>query len=165
METTYYENIKKFRELIDGIDIAILSTYNGNEIKARPMATTEVDEDGNIWFFTNEYSGKVDDVEAEHKVSVTYSNSTHNTYVVVSGNAIVVEDRIKMEKLFNSATRAFFPQGVDTPDLALLKVRPYEIEYWINQHDEGMLRFMGILGSSPVIDEELHHGEHGKIKL
>jgi general stress protein 26 len=165
METADHENIEKFRDMVDDVDIAILSTYNGKEIKSRPMATTEIDKEGNIWFITDEYSGKVDDVESEHKVSVSYSNPTHNTYVVVNGSAAVITDRDKIEKLFNSAVRAFFPKGIDDPSLALLKIKPYEIEYWTNHHDEGMLRFMGILGSSPVADDELHHGEHGKINL
>ncbi|WP_207423364.1 pyridoxamine 5'-phosphate oxidase family protein [Desertivirga brevis] len=165
METARHENIEKFRDMVDNLDIAILSTYNGTEIKSRPMATTEVDNEGNIWFFTDEYSGKVDDVESEHKVSISYSDSTTSTYVVVNGSATVVTDRAKMEKLFNSTVKAFFPKGVVDPRLALLKIKPYDIEYWTNHHDEGMLRFMGILGSSPVADDELHHGEHGKINL
>lgn len=165
METGYRQHIDKLRELIEDVDIAILSTYNGSEIKSRPMATTEVDEEGNIWFFTNEFSEKVDEVESEHKVGLSYAHPGKNTYVVINGRASVVRDKTKMAHLFNSKAKSFFPKGIDDPSLALLKIKPYEAEYWTNHQDEGMLRFMGILGSSPIADEELHHGEHGKINL
>jgi general stress protein 26 len=165
METGYRQHIDKLRELIEDIDVAILSTQNGSEIKSRPMASTEVDKEGNIWFFTDEYSEKVSEVESEHKVCLSYSHPGRNTYVVINGKASLVRDKTKMEALFSSKVKSFFPKGIDDLSLALLKVKPYEAEYWTNHQDEGMLRFMGILGSSPVADEELHHGEHGKINL
>ena len=165
METGYRQHIDKLRELIEDIAIAILSTHNGTEIRSRPMATTEIDKDGNIWFFTDEFSEKVSEVESAHKVCLSYSHPGRNTYVVINGMASLVKDKAKMEHLFNSTVKSFFPKGLDDPSLALLRVKPYEAEYWTNHQDEGMLRFMGILGSSPVADEELHHGEHGKINL
>jgi len=166
METTSKENIERLKELIDDVDIAILSTYSGSEIKSRPMAATDVDDDGSIWFFTDEYSQKVEEVQTEHKVFISYSHPERNTYVVINGNAQVVTDKSKMSRLFNSTVKSFFPKGLDDPSLALLKVKPYQVEYWTNHHEEGMLRFMGILGSSPVADEELHQSsEHGKINF
>jgi len=165
METTYHEHIEKLKGLIEDVEVAMLSTYTGSEIKSRPMATTKVGHDGNIWFFTDGYSPKVDELEQEHKVCLTYSDPEKSTYVVINGLATVVADRTKMEELFNSNVKTFFPGGLDEPGLVLLKVRPHEAEYWTNHHDEGMLRFMGILGSSPIADDELHHGEHGKINL
>ncbi len=165
METTANKNIAKLKNLIGDVEIAILSTLDGEEIISRPMATSEVDDEGNIWFFTNEYSGKVGDVINEPKVNVSYSHPGRHTYVTINGYASVVHDRAKMEQLFNPTIKIFFPQGLNDPKLTLLKVRPYQAEYWENHSVDGMLRFMGILGSSPIADEELHHGEHGKISL
>lgn len=165
METTANKNIAKLKSLIEDVEIAILSTLDGEEIISRPMATSEVDDEGNIWFFTNEYSGKVADVMSEPKVNVSYSHPGRHTYVTINGYASVVQDRVKMEQLFSPTIKVFFPQGLNDPKLTLLKVKPYQAEYWENHSVDGMLRFMGILGSSPIADEELHHGEHGKISL
>ena len=159
------QNIEKMRELIHGIEIAMLSTLHDEEIKTRPMATTEVDQEGNIWFFTDEFSEKVRDLEQRHKVCVSYSHPGKDSYVTVNGFAEVVDDKGKMASLFSPMVKRFFPGGIDDPRLSLLKIKPYQMEYWESHSEDGMLRFMGVLGSSPVADVELHHGEHGKINF
>ena len=43
------EDIEKLKNLIDDIKMAMLVTANAdNELKARPMGTAEVDEEGNV---------------------------------------------------------------------------------------------------------------------
>lgn len=165
METTHRDSIRKLKDLIGDIDVAMLCTLNGDVIRSRPMATLEVDDQGCIWFFTDEYSGKVEEARQQQKVCVNYSHPGRHIYVSVNAFAEVVNDRDKMKKLYTPAVKAFFPKGLDDPKLALLKIKPYEAEYWESDSEGGMVRFMGILGSSPVADEELHHSEHGKLNL
>ncbi|WP_207425477.1 pyridoxamine 5'-phosphate oxidase family protein [Pedobacter sp. SYSU D00535] len=165
MESSHRDSIQKLKDLIHEVDIAMLCTLNGDEVRSRPMATLEIDDEGFIWFFTNEYSGKVGEVEEQHKVNVIYSHPGKQTYVSVNGYAVVVNDRSKMEQLYTPTVNRFFSEGLDDPKLALLKIKPYQAEYWESHAEEGMVRFMGILGSSPVADEELHHSEHGKLNL
>ncbi|WP_256012492.1 pyridoxamine 5'-phosphate oxidase family protein [Desertivirga xinjiangensis] len=159
------DNIEKMKELIQGIEIAMLSTLHEDEIKTRPMATTEVDQEGNIWFFTDEYSEKVSDLQERHKVCLSYSHPGKDSYVTVNGYAEVVNDKDKMIALFSPVVKRFFPGGIDDPRLSLLKIIPYQMEYWESHSEDGMLHFMGVLGSSPIADEDLHHDEHGKISF
>jgi general stress protein 26 len=48
----------------------------------------------------------------------------------VSGAARVVEDPVKKKELWSAAAKAWFPGGVDDPDLALVAVLVAEADYW-----------------------------------
>jgi general stress protein 26 len=48
----------------------------------------------------------------------------------VSGTAEVVHDRAKAEELWAKPLETWFPDGLDTPGLALLKVHADSAEYW-----------------------------------
>ena len=51
------EDVKKFKELIKNVDVCMFTTLDDNyQIHSRPMSTAQVDEEGNAWFFTNEFS-------------------------------------------------------------------------------------------------------------
>ena len=41
-----------------------------------------------------------------------------------------MQDRAKAEALWNPLYKAWFPKGVEDPDLCLLKVTPTQAEYW-----------------------------------
>jgi general stress protein 26 len=44
--------------------------------------------------------------------------------------AIVIRDSQKAKELWSPVYKAWFPQGLDDPDLALLKVKVESVEYW-----------------------------------
>jgi general stress protein 26 len=61
---------------------------------------------------------------------VSYADPTDHRYVSVSGRASLVRDREKIEELWNPDCEAWFPQGIDDPQLALLRVDATKAEYW-----------------------------------
>lgn len=125
------ESIAKLNELIKDIEIAMLTTYDQDgSLHSRPMATQKVEFDGLLWFFTRASSHKVQEIEREHHVNLAYSAPDKQRYVSVSGMARLVKDRPKMEELWNPVYKAWFPDGLDDPDLALLKVSVEHAEYW-----------------------------------
>ncbi len=126
------EKIKKLRELIKDIDIGMLTTIDedGN-LHSRPMSTnSQVEFDGDLWFFTNASSHKVTEVEHDRHVNVSFSDPHKQQYVSISGRATLVRDRNKIQELWKPELKAWFPQGVDEPDIALLKVNVDSAEYW-----------------------------------
>ena len=48
----------------------------------------------------------------------------------MSGTARLVHDREKAEQLWRPLYKAWFPKGIDDPDLALLCVHVDRAEYW-----------------------------------
>src|SRR3954452_17830422 len=97
MEQQHLENkeaLKKLSELAQEVKVCMFATVQeDNTIYSRPMQTIQVDEDGKIWFFTNEFSGKVEELSNEHVVYLIYSHPGINTYLHVKGNAAVVTDK------------------------------------------------------------------------
>ena len=76
----------------------MLTTYtNANGYRSRPMGTVDIDNSGNIWFFTNEYSPKNKEIFKDNTVSVTYSNPDNDAYVSVRGEAELISDRQKIK--------------------------------------------------------------------
>src|SRR5436190_7770074 len=123
-------SIQKLKELLEGIDFAMLTTVADGRLHSRPMSTQEVDENGDLWFFTAANTRKVDELSADSRINAAYSDPENNTYVSVFGAATVVKDRAKIEELWSPAYKTWFPEGKDDPTICLLKMHIEEAEYW-----------------------------------
>jgi general stress protein 26 len=125
------ENIKKLGELIKGIKFAMFTTRDEDgQLKSRPMVTQNADFSGELWFFTSIGSHKVDELKRYNQVNVAYSEPNDQRYISVSGRAEIVREQEKMAELWSDVYKAFFPKGLQDPDLCLLKVSVEEAEYW-----------------------------------
>ncbi len=103
-------------------------TADGRHL-SRPMALQEAEFDGDLWFFAYEDSDKVREIRAHPQVNVSF-NTKDNAWVSVAGPAEVVHDRAKAEELWNPFLKGWFPDGLDTPGLTLIKVHAESAEYW-----------------------------------
>ena len=129
------DGIKKVAELIKDIRIAMLTTVaDDGQLHSRPMGAQEVEFDGTLWFFTRDDSPKAGDIRREHEVNVAFADAHKQSYVSVAGRASVVHDQAKAKELWNPFLKAWFPQGLETPGLALLKVEATSAEYWDAPH-------------------------------
>ncbi len=122
--------IEKLAYLIGDIRIAMLTTFDGSALSSRPMMTQETPFDGSLWFFTSASSLKAAELRAHPEVNLSYASTSDNRYVSVSGRASLVRDRDRAERLWSPLYRAWFPKGLDDPDLVLLKVDVEKAEYW-----------------------------------
>lgn len=123
--------IQKLAGLIKDIKFAMLTTvHEDGTLHSRPMATQQQEFDGDLWFFTKADSSKVEDAKRERRVNVSYASPDDQRYLSVSGTAEIVRDRVKMKELWNPIYKAWFPQGLEDPEIALLKVNVEGAEYW-----------------------------------
>jgi len=158
------EDIEKLRGLIDKSKTAMLTTFGlDNGFHSRPMATAQLDVEGSIWFFTNEFSPKVAEISHENKVNITYANASANTFISVNGNAHLVDDRAKMQELWDPFIEAFFKDGIEDPKLILLRVDITDAEYWDNSAGALGLAFKWI--KSVITGAKFEPGEHEKVDL
>lgn len=128
---SHEERLNKLKELISGIRIASLVTMDvDGMLHARPMAVQELDADAELWFFTNDYSPKVEEVMLHPQVCVSFAAPEDNRYVSVSGSAELVRDPDKIQQLWKPLLKAWFPKGIEDPDLALLRVDIATAQYW-----------------------------------
>ena len=123
---------EKLREMIKDIDLCMLTTVDeSDDLHSRPMSLNgDVDEEGNLWFFTSSNSHKASEIERTPNVNVSFIDSRRQHYVSISGMAELVHDKEKIKELWKPVLKAWFPDGPDQPDVALLKVTVKKAEYW-----------------------------------
>ena len=128
---SHNQDVKKLAKLIKGIKIAMLTTAEDDgTLRSRPMATQQTEFDGDLWFFTREHSPKADEIQRDRRVNLSFADPSDSRYVSVSGTARVLKDKAKAEELWNPIYKAWFPKGLDDPELALLRVNVEKAEYW-----------------------------------
>ncbi len=153
------EKLEKVRELVGDIRIAMMTTVDeGGHLQSRPMAALEMDESATIWFFTKKSSPKVDQIEQhDRQVNLAFANVSDANYVSISGTADEVDDRAKIDELWNPQAKAWFPDGKDDPELTMLRVRTNMAEYW-DSNNSTMVRLFqqaaaALTGSVPKMGE------------
>lgn len=125
------EALNKFVTLVKDIETCMFITNTSEEHDhTRPMATVDVDEDGTLYFFTDIRSIKVEEVSMHKRVHLVYAHPGKESYLDVWGKAQVLTDRGLIAEKWSPIVRAYFPQGKDDPNIALLKVRPHDVYYW-----------------------------------
>lgn len=129
MTTATKDELEQIGKLITGARIGLLTTVDDEgRLLSRPLATVEAEFDGDVWFFTQDPSHKVDQVHRNNQVNVAYESG--KGYLSIAGTAEIVHDRAKIDEYWNPAAEAWFEQGKDDPTIALLKVHAESAEYW-----------------------------------
>lgn len=129
---THEAQITKLRDLVKDIDFCMLTTIaEDGSLHSRPMSLNgQIEPNGDLWFFTYANSGKVTEVERAEQANVSFSAPDKQRYVSMSGTAHTVRDRAKIQELWKPELKAWFPRGLDEPEIALLKVIVETAEYW-----------------------------------
>lgn len=158
------EALKKLNKLVDEVKVCMFATIHEDyTVHSRPMQTIQVDDQGSLWFFTNEHSEKVDDVSKDNTVYLMYSHPGQNTYLHVKGKCSVVNDKEKMKELWSPMVKAWFPKGLEDPALALLKVDTSEASYWDGSSSKFVVFFNMIKAIAK--GEQPNDGEFGKLEV
>lgn len=127
----YSPAIQKFKELLNDVEVCMLmKTDTTGKITSRPMMTLDVDLNGHIWFFTNEFSDNVQDASEHASVSLIYARPSKNIYIHINGTFTVVCDKAKERELWVPPLTEWFSLGLDDPKLCLIRVVPGEAHYW-----------------------------------
>lgn len=165
-QTSGNSDVKKLGELIKDVKVAMLTTLEADgSVHSRPMMTQETEFDGDLWFFTGKNSGKTRAIKNDQKVNVAYSSPEHSRYVSIYGTAEMIDDRQKAEELWKPVYKAWFPKGLEDPDLCLLKVNVKGAEYW-DSPSGAMVQLVGF--AKALLTGERYKpgpGEHEKIDV
>ena len=156
--------LTKVAEMVGDAKFAMLTTLEKDgTLRSRPMATMQLDGEGNLWFFTSLSSPKIEETQSGQQVNLSYARTDKQDYLSVSGTAELVHDKKKMQALWSPWLKPWFPKGPDDPELALLKVGIIAVEYW-DAPDSAMARAYGLVKAVATGDTGAL-GEHGKIDV
>jgi general stress protein 26 len=135
-------------------------------LNSHPLTTQNrsVDEGGTLYFFVPK-DGEIARLIAEDDVvNVAYANTDKDSYVSVAGHASLLDDQAKKEELFNTAAKAWFPNGPTDPNLGLLTVRIANAEYW-DVDDSKMVQLFKMAKAAITGEQPKHLGEHKKLDI
>ncbi len=126
------------------IDFCMLNTAGSGRINTRPMSNNgDVEYDGDSWFFSYEATKKIEDIERDNGVALTFTAPPSllgkpGIFIAVDGKAHLIRDKAQFEKHWVKDLDRWFPDGIDTPGIILIKVSARTIEYWDGE-DNGRL--------------------------
>jgi general stress protein 26 len=130
-------------ERMRDIDFCILSTRAPNgAIAGRPMSNNrEVAFDGASWFFADESAHLVGEIEADPQVGLGYQGKAgllgmRPLFITLEGRGEIVRDRGQFAEHWTKDLERWWPEGIDTPGLVLVKVTATRAHYWDGE-DEG----------------------------
>ena len=152
---------EKLWSMMKDIGFAMLTTEDGGKLRARPMVAAQDSFTGTLWFFTRESSHKVDEVQGEHQVGVTYADGGKQEYVSLSGKANLVTDKATVAAHWSEPMRTWFPKGIDDPEVSLLKIDVDAAEYW-DAPNSTMVHAFGYL-KARLTGESPDPGENEKV--
>lgn len=118
------------------IDFCMFNTNSLEGIVSRPMSNNgDVDYDGDSWFFSYEDTKKVRDINRDIGVTLTFTAPPSllgkpGIFVAVDGEADLIRDKSQFEAHWVKDLERWFPEGIDTPGIVLIKVSARSIEYW-----------------------------------
>jgi len=123
--------LAELTRLIDGIGVVMVTTHAGDGLlRSRPMLLERLEPDGSFIFLTDLTSQKIAEVTRDPRVNLAFVGDKGDRYVSVSGTGAATHDADRMRALWNPTYRAWFPNGPDDPDSAILSVRIDRVEYW-----------------------------------
>jgi general stress protein 26 len=156
---------QKLKGLLVDIDFCMLTTVDDQgDLHSRPMSlNNEIDDDGNLWFFTSSNSLKAHEIENNSKVNASFANTDSHQYVSISGVAELLTDRGKIKELWKPILKAWFPDGPDQADLALLKVKIEKAEYW-DSPSSTVAQAVSFV-SALITGKQVELGENKKLSL
>ena len=154
MATT--EETAEVAKLVKASKIALVTTVTAEgALVSRPLATQEVEFDGDLWFFTQDPSPKVTEIRANPNVNASFESG--KGYLSVSGTAEVVKDAGKIDELWSKSVEAWFPDGKADPTVALIKIAAHTAEYWAIDEPKPVVLFKvakaAVTGGTPDVGD------------
>lgn len=131
-KTAQAQQLDHLRTMIERAKVAMLTTIDAEQqLRSRPLHTADMDGNGDLWFMVAAAAPKTGEMAAhDGKVCLSYANRADHEYVSISGSGRIVRDSRKKAELWSEINEVWFPNGLDDPDVALLKVTPEKGEFW-----------------------------------
>jgi general stress protein 26 len=142
------KGIEKLKQIAEEINICLFCTNLKTDDGAtcRPMGLQQVDEHGNLWFFSDVNSDKNKEIQENKHVQLFFAHPGKSSYLVVNGDAEILIDRAKTEELWTPLVKTWFKEGKDDPSLSIIKVASTSAYYWDTEGNK-MINFLKMIAS------------------
>jgi general stress protein 26 len=161
------EAIAKVRKLLPSFSAAMFVTGLSRRTHphSRPLAL-QGDLSifgGTLFFFADNRSPKIHELSADPTVSLFFQNDADSCYMQLDGSAAVDHDRPRMRELYTPVLRTWFPEGLDDPNLTLIRFDAVSGAYW--ESPGGILQAMTAYATSVVTGAPGKSGRSGTLSF
>ncbi|UAJ12255.1 pyridoxamine 5'-phosphate oxidase family protein (plasmid) [Polymorphobacter megasporae] len=103
----------------------------------------KVEYQGDSYFFAYDSTRTAQDIGREPKVGLSYQGSggllgKPPIFISIEGDASLIRDKQAFASRWSKDLERWFPEGINTPGLVMIKVSATRIHYW-DGSDEGEL--------------------------
>jgi len=153
------DQVEKLKQIVGRCRVGMFGMYREDGIHFSPMSHVDIDDEGNLWFFTTKETGKTISAKNKNNIFITYAQESNSTFLSISGKAYLNANREKMKELFNPYVKAWFPKGLEDPNISLLVVHPLEVECWTS-NEQKTLAYNKILSPEKSEKRLSHNSMH-----
>ena len=145
------KSLADISEAMKDIDFCMLTTVSTDGLAARPMSNNrEVEFDGDCFFFSDGSSRTVSDLEKNPTASLTFQGSgglmgvvgKPGIFIAIEGKGELIRDKELFEQHWQDELKRWWPDGLDTPGLTLIKIHAERLHYW-DSGEEGEVKLDG----------------------
>jgi general stress protein 26 len=132
-------------------------------LTVRPMAVQSVDEFGNIWFLSSRTSHTNRHIAEDPRVQLLFAHPGKSEFMTLQGIATISDDRALREQHWTPIAKTWFNEGVDDPELTVVKVQAMDGYYWDTKHGK-LVSFMKIAAGA-ITGKTLDDSVEGEVRL
>ncbi|MCS5480740.1 pyridoxamine 5'-phosphate oxidase family protein [Corynebacterium sp. YIM 101645] len=123
-EITKEDVVAKLR---DANWVMMTTTGADGKLVSHPMVPQQVTDDADVWFFISLRGGQADALK--HSPQVNLAVSEAGTWLSVAAEVEFVNDRAKVDELWNKDVEGWF-ESKDDPALGLIRADSESAQYW-----------------------------------
>lgn len=134
------EAVKKLKDLATSAENCFFCTNikTGLPLSVRPMSVLQVDDEGNLWFMSQNDSHKNEEIELDPFTHLFFQENKNSGFLNIYGISEISRDQDKIDELWNPLLKVWFQEGKEDPKISLIKVTPTSVYYWDTKHGDAI---------------------------
>lgn len=155
--------VKKIQDLAKAARVCLFGTSPGQHpLDVVPMAVQDVDDAGDLWFLSGRSSNKNQHIAGDSRVQLFFANTGDSQYLSLHGTATISDSRLDKEAHWTPLAKAWFQDGIDDPELTVIRVTPIEGHYWDTVHGKTVSTLKIALGA--ITGRKMDDGVQGLVR-
>jgi general stress protein 26 len=155
--------IEKIRDLANSARVCLFGTLPAIvPLSVRPMAVQEVDAVGNLWFLSARSSLKNKHIARDPRVQLFFANPGDSEYLSLHGTATINDSPELRKKYWTPIAKTWIHEGVDDPELTVIKVMVKDGYYWATEHGKAIALAKVAVGA--MLGKTMDDSIEGKVR-
>ena len=156
--------IGKMQELVKHNSMCLFTTsLTKLPLETRPMSVQKVCDQGNFWFLSADNSNHNAEIEKDPRVQLFFTNENDAEFLTIYGTATISKDRTKINELWSSLVKAWFPEGKEDPHITVIKVTPEDGFYWDTKNGKAISLIK--IATAAVTGKPMDGGIEGELSV